>query len=160
MSATFLGIDFAQKGLSLYTVPAVWFLSMVPHAYALSAAGKSVDPAYPREITDRVNSDQSLDKRTKQRITRALAAESNTLETLGFLAGGVVAANAAGVDAGLTNALSFGILGVRAAYVFLYVVLQEDRNLAPVRSLLWLAKQAGISALYVLAARAYSIWPN
>ena len=99
-------------------------------------------------------------RQTKQRITRALAAESNTLETLGFLAGGVVAANAAGVDAGLTNALSFGILGVRAAYVFLYVVLQEDRGLAPVRSLLWLAKQAGITTLYVLAARAYSIWPN
>lgn len=73
------------------------------------------------------------------------------------MAGGVLAANAAGVDAELTNVISFGLLGLRALYIFTYVVLQDGReHLNPLRSLFWTAKQCGIIYLYVLAAKAYS----
>jgi uncharacterized MAPEG superfamily protein len=85
---------------------------------------------------------------------RAVAAEANTLETLGVVAGAVVAATASGADARLTNLLSFGILGVRAVYIYVYVMLQEDRSMAPVRSIIWTVNMIGVISLYVVAARA------
>jgi uncharacterized MAPEG superfamily protein len=85
---------------------------------------------------------------------RAVAAEANTLETLGVVAGAVVAATASGADARLTNLLSFGILGVRAVYIYVYVMLQEDRSMAPVRSIIWTVNMIGVISLYVTAARA------
>ncbi|KAH6664323.1 MAPEG family-domain-containing protein [Plectosphaerella plurivora] len=150
----FLGLDFTQKGLALYTIPATWLLSLLPHAYSGLASGDNLDPAYPRTLTENLGRDQKMDKRKKQRIIRAVAAEANTVETLGVVAGAVVAATAAGADPQLTNLLSFGILAVRAAYIYVYVVLQEDRNMAPVRSIIWTVNMLGVISLYIIAARA------
>ncbi|KAH7361453.1 hypothetical protein B0T11DRAFT_327638 [Plectosphaerella cucumerina] len=151
---SFIGLDFAQKGLALYTIPATWLLTMLPHAYSGLASGNNLDPAYPRALTENLSRDEAMDKRKKQRIMRAVAAEANTLETLGVVAGAVVAATASGADARLTNLLSFGILGVRAVYIYVYVMLQEDRSMAPVRSIIWTVNMIGVISLYVVAARA------
>lgn len=83
-----------------------------------------------------------------------MAAEANTVETLGVVAGAVVAATVSGADTRLTNMLSFGILGVRALYIYVYVVLQEDRTLAPLRSIIWTVNMIGVISLYIIAARA------
>lgn len=98
--------------------------------------------------------------KTKNRILRAKAAADNSLETLGYFAAGVAAANAAGVDAGLVNALSFGILGLRTLATATYTVFQENRNAAPLRTVFWLSSQVGTAALFVLAGNTLAIWPN
>ncbi|KAM0285000.1 hypothetical protein ACHAQH_001689 [Verticillium albo-atrum] len=164
MSATIMGLDLTQKGLSFYSVsdsvPATFFVAMVPHCYASLAGGKSYDLANPRSLQQRLKDDENIDKPTKNRIIRAENASANGIETLGYYAGAVVAANVAGVDASITNALSLGYVAARALYTVTYVALQENRKLAPLRSLIWVVSQGIIATLYFKAASAMSIWPS
>lgn len=59
------------------------------------------------------------------------------METLPLFAGGVVAANMAGVPVQTINMLAFSYIISRGFYNVIYVVLQDNRNFAPVRSLAW-----------------------
>lgn len=56
-------------GLSLYTIPIAWILSLLPHIYAAktyeAASSKKFDNTQPRSLTSTVASDQSLSKATK-----------------------------------------------------------------------------------------------
>ena len=70
-------------------------------------------------------------------ISRAHAATANGLESLGFYAAAVVAANTAGVAVADINALTLGYVGCRLGYNIVYVYLQQNRKLAPLRSVLW-----------------------
>ena len=86
-----------------------------------------------------------------RRISRAEAATANGFETLGLYAGGVVAANAAGVAVPTVNKLSLGYLGARIVFNYIYVVLQDNARLAPLRSLTWMVSVGCITSLYVAA---------
>lgn len=66
-------------------------------------------------------------------------------------AGGVAAAAAAGVGPATLNALCAAYLASRAAYAFVYVVLQEDRRLAPLRSAVWSVGMGCVVSLWVMA---------
>lgn len=74
---------------------------------------------------------------TVLRIQRAEAAAANGLETLGLYAGGIAAAVAAGVPTETVNYLSVGYLGSRAVFNIVYILLQDNRKFAPLRSLSW-----------------------
>lgn len=56
-------------GLSLYTIPVAWILSLLPHLYAVktyeTASSKKFDNTQPRSLVGTVASDQSLSKATK-----------------------------------------------------------------------------------------------
>ncbi|KZL85605.1 membrane protein [Colletotrichum incanum] len=149
---SFFGLDLAQKGLSLYTVPAALTMAMLPNVYALALSGTNYDLCNPRKLQDNIATDDKLDKIAKARILRAKAASDNAFETLGFYSAAVVAANVAGVDAHIVNVLSLGYVGCRALYNIIYVRLQDNRNFGPLRSLAWMAS-IGISfMLYFKAA--------
>ncbi|OLN88352.1 hypothetical protein CCHL11_00523 [Colletotrichum chlorophyti] len=148
----FFPLDLAQKGLSLYSVPAAFVMALLPNVYATASAGKNYDPANPRKLQDAVAAEDKIDKIVKARIFRAQAATQNAFETLGLFAASVVAANAAGVDARTTNVLALGYLGCRALYNVIYVRLQDNRNVAPLRSLVWTTSIGIIFTLYVKAA--------
>ncbi|TDZ87614.1 hypothetical protein C8034_v006702 [Colletotrichum sidae] len=149
---SFFGLDLAQKGLSLYSIPAALVLAMAPHAFASGAAGKLYDPATPRKLQTAVASDDKLDKIIAERIHRAKAASENAFETLGFYAAAVVAATVAGVDARLVNLLSLGYIGSRILFNIVYVRLQDNRNWAPMRSLSWMVGIGITFTLYIKAA--------
>ena len=58
-----------SQGLSLYTIPIAWVLSLLPHFYAIkvyeAASLKKFDLTQPRSLTGTIGSDQSLSKATK-----------------------------------------------------------------------------------------------
>ncbi|KAF3806281.1 hypothetical protein GCG54_00006043 [Colletotrichum gloeosporioides] len=172
---SFLGLDIAQKGLSLYTVsypspeassapprsrwrqvPAAVASIMAAHTYASIASGKLYDVANPRKLNDVVAADEKLNKIIKARIFRAEAAAANGFETLGLYAAGVVAANVAGVDPRFVNTISFSYIGLRILYNIVYIRLQDNRNWAPVRSLSWILSIACTFTLYFTAASKFA----
>ncbi|KAL1862460.1 hypothetical protein Daus18300_008557 [Diaporthe australafricana] len=132
-------------------VPAAFALALVPHTYAIIASGKNFDVANPRKTVDTCNKDTTLDKKTAQRIQRAEAAMANGLETVGLYSAGIVAAAATGVPAETLNYLSVAYLASRVGYIAVYVWLQENRKLAPLRSLCWNASIGIIATLWIKA---------
>ncbi|KAJ9152174.1 hypothetical protein NKR19_g4642 [Coniochaeta hoffmannii] len=146
--------DFTKSQLSYYTIPAAMVLLYVPHTYANIKAGKSQDHANPRKIEENLSKDESIDKVTKGRILRARAAHANANETIGLYAAAVVAANATGVDVKSVNYLTLGYLASRIAYNYIYVIAQDNRRVAPLRTLAWSAGVGIILTLFIKAGNA------
>ncbi|KAG6364536.1 hypothetical protein INS49_006137 [Diaporthe citri] len=143
--------DLTKPHLAYYSVPAAFTLVMVPHAYAMFASGKNFDVANPRSTVDTCNKDTTMDKRKAQRIQRAEAAMANGFETLGMYSAGIVAAVVAGVPAETLNYLSVAYLTSRVGYNTVYIWLQDNRKLAPLRSACWNASIGIIAALWIKA---------
>lgn len=76
---------------------------------------------------------------------------ANGFETLGMYSAGVVAAAMTGVPAETLNYLSLAYLATRVGYNTIYIWLQENKKLAPLRSLCWNASIGIIAALWVKA---------
>ncbi|KAK1981351.1 hypothetical protein LZ30DRAFT_720452 [Colletotrichum cereale] len=149
---SFFSLDLAQKGLSLYTVPAALMMAMLPNVYAVGLSGPHYDLCNPRKLQNSITADDKLDKITKARILRAKAASENAFESLGFYSAAVVAANVAGVDAHAVNVLTLSYIGCRALYNIIYVRLQDNRNFGPLRSVAWIASIGITITLYFKAA--------
>ncbi|KAK5990300.1 hypothetical protein PT974_08567 [Cladobotryum mycophilum] len=145
-----LGLDLSRN-LSLFTVPAAFIMCMVPNVWAISLAGEAYDVANPRAMKDTVKADSTVEKVISQKITRAKNASDNGFETLGLYAAAVVAANHAGVETQMLNILTLGYILTRILYVYAYVQLGENRNLAPLRSLFWTVGSILTLTLYIKA---------
>ncbi|KAJ0109525.1 hypothetical protein J7T55_014087 [Diaporthe amygdali] len=146
--------DLTKPHLAYYSpskVPAAFVLAVVPHTYSLIAAGKNFDIANPRNTVENCEKDTTLQKKTAQRIRRAEAATANAFETVGLYAGGIAAATAAGVPVETLNYLSVMYLASRAGYSAVYVWLQDNRKLAPLRSVCWNTSIGIIFALWIKA---------
>ncbi|EFQ24994.1 uncharacterized protein GLRG_00138 [Colletotrichum graminicola M1.001] len=122
-----LGLDLAQKALSLYTVTA-FVMAVLPNVYAIMLSGPRYDNCNPRKLQSTITADDKLDEITKARILRAKAASENIFETLGFYSAVVVAANLTGVDAHAVNIMTLSYIGCRALYNIVYVRLEDNRN--------------------------------
>ncbi|KAI0152694.1 hypothetical protein GGR57DRAFT_470016 [Xylariaceae sp. FL1272] len=145
-----IGLDLS-KNYSFYTLPLAWFFANLPGFYAKSLAAKTYDIAYPRQFSESVQKDAKLSKQLKNKIFRCESAVSNGNETVAFYLAAVLAANHAGVPVESINAWCGVYLASRLAYNFVYVFLQENRNMAPVRSVIW---NAGIVSWVVLFVKA------
>lgn len=70
-------------GLSFYTIPIAWILSLLPHIYAVktyeAASSKRFDNTQPRSLTGTVASEQSLSKATKDVRWKTLAMSTHLL---------------------------------------------------------------------------------
>ncbi|KAF6233839.1 hypothetical protein HO173_008051 [Letharia columbiana] len=141
-------------GLSFYSIPIAWILSLVPHVFAVktyeAASSRKFDNTQPRSLTNTVASDQSLSKATKDTIIRAEGAQQNGFENLGIFAAGVVAGNAAGLDAGYLNALSMAYIASRVVYNLVYIN-NTTLAVANVRSVVYVGSSALIFTMYVSA---------
>lgn len=92
------------------------------------------------------------------RIQRGKAATDNGFESAGLFAAGVVAANVTGVATARLNTLTLAYLVSRVAYNAVYVLLQDDRRTAPLRSACWAVSVVLIGALWVDAGNASNGW--
>ncbi|KAK4195561.1 hypothetical protein QBC40DRAFT_236196 [Triangularia verruculosa] len=147
---SFLGLDLANTNYSYYTIPAAFVVTMAPNVWAMVAAGKNYDLNQPRRTEDICSKDTSMPKTTLQKISRAKAATANGFETLSLYAASVVAANASGaVPLSKLNTLTLGYVASRAAYNFVYVVVQDNKKLAGIRPLVWAAGIFIIMNLFV-----------
>lgn len=97
-----------------------------------STAGKrrsqgGYDNNHPREWTSKLQGWQA----------RAAAAQDNGFEALPIFLFAVLAAQLAGIDQGRTDMLAMAFVGVRLAYIAIYLA-----DLATLRSLVWFAGYA------------------
>lgn len=138
---------------SLYSVPVAYAFSLMPHVFAMQTYQKSAKKAFPikqpRGFEAMVESDQSIDSKTKNRILRAQAAHTNGMENVGLYAAAVVAGNAAGVDSWWLNGLSIGYLVSRFVYNHIYIY--NDLVPGEVRTATYFGGLGMIMGLFVLA---------
>ncbi|TQS33027.1 hypothetical protein Golomagni_06643 [Golovinomyces magnicellulatus] len=145
-----LGLDLT-KNLSYFTVPAAFLVSHVSHMVAAASSGKAYDNGNPKNFESNLKNSQTLDKATKERTLRLKYAANNGLETLGFFAASVVAANQAGVEIEALNKLSIGYVISRLVYTLYYANTGEDIKLSVARSGLWVSGIFCIVGLWVKA---------
>lgn len=88
---------------------------------------------------------------TKQLIFRAVSASENGFESIGVFTGAVVAANQVGLDTKLVNCLAGGYLAARIAFVFAYVWVGKNRELAWVRPLCFASSVTAMLSMWVMA---------
>jgi uncharacterized MAPEG superfamily protein len=67
-----------------------------------------------------------------------------------------VAGNAARLPAELMTRLTLAYLGSRAVYNYVYVVMQDNAKVAPVRSFVWVSGIGIIMSMFVMAGQALS----
>jgi uncharacterized MAPEG superfamily protein len=77
---------------SLYSIPAMWLLCLLPHAYGASLMKGRINKANPRAILSQI---QAKEKKTDvdQMFLRAESCQQNGFENLPFFAAGILAAN-------------------------------------------------------------------
>jgi uncharacterized MAPEG superfamily protein len=140
--------------ISFYTIPVAWIIALVPHVYATQlyrrASSKQFDNRQPRSLTKMVADNQSIDKATKGRITRAESAQQNGFENIGLFATAVLAGNVAGLDTSWLNALSLGYVLSRIVYNFIYIN-NTTAALAATRTLVFMSGASMIMTLFVMA---------
>ncbi|KAI0480953.1 hypothetical protein GGR56DRAFT_672008 [Xylariaceae sp. FL0804] len=128
-----------------------YFTALLPRFYNLAGPGKKYfDPQNPRTFSGRLEHVE-LEKTAKLRAQRAEACSANAFEGLPLYAAGLVAGNAAGVPAATMNMLSVGYLAVRVVYSWVYIWGQENRKVAPMRTLSWLTGTGLIMTMFVKA---------
>lgn len=147
-------MSLSATNFSFYTIPAAWFLSIIPHQYAIilysKSANKRFDNRHPRSLTSKLEGDQTIDKRTKGIIIRAEGAQQNGFENLAFYAAAVTAGNAAGLAPQTLNMLSCAYLATRAVYNLVYINA-DSAALAGLRSVVYTASVGLICAFFVMA---------
>lgn len=137
------------KNLSLFAVPAMWFVNMSAHFYAISLTKGKFTNASPR---DYVNTIARKEKKEdwEQKFIRAEAAQMNGFENIGWFAAAVVAANVAKVPAAELNSLAGGYLLLRVLYNYFYITV-TDETLATLRSVLYVSSVAVNMTLFIKA---------
>lgn len=76
---------------------------------------------------------------------------ANGFETLGMYSAGIVAAAITGVPAETLNYLSLAYLASRVGYNTIYIWLQDNKKLAPLRTMCWSVSIGLIAALWIKA---------
>lgn len=147
-------MSLSTTNYSFYTIPAAWLLSILPHTYAIIlysiSAHKRFDNCHPRSLISKLEGDQTIDKRTKERIIRAEGAQQNGFENLAFYAAAVTAGNAAGLAPQTMNMLSGVYLASRALYNLVYIN-GDTAALAGLRTTVYTGGVGLICAIFVMA---------
>ncbi|KAK5117982.1 hypothetical protein LTR62_004026 [Meristemomyces frigidus] len=148
--------SLTTTNLSLYLIPVAWTLSLLPRAFAAgtyTSAGKNqYNALHPRSFPNDVQNNQALDKKTRDRILRAEAAQANGFENLPLFAAAIVAGNAAGLTPFTLNGLGLGYCLARFVYNHIYIfqdVLPHPGN--AFRTASWFAGVCCCFALFVLS---------
>lgn len=97
-----------------------------------------------------VMENQSIDSATKGRIIRAVSAQQNGFENIGFFATAVVAGNLAGLDTTWLNTLSVGYVISRILYNLIYIN-NTTASLAATRSVTFVGGIGMIWTIFIMA---------
>ncbi|KAI4868145.1 hypothetical protein F4820DRAFT_150761 [Hypoxylon rubiginosum] len=149
--ASYLGLE---KNISYWTIPAALVLALLPRVYSgLTGPGTKIfDPNNPRTFAARLDSAE-IDKKLRLRLQRAEAVVANAFETLGLYAAAVTAGNAAGVQARIMNTLTLSYIASRVLYTWIYIWGQENRKIAPLRTIVWGVGMCFSMAMFIAASR-------
>jgi uncharacterized MAPEG superfamily protein len=150
--------SLTRDNVSVYTVPAAFVVALLPKLFSNNAyrraTGKKMNSQNPRRFVQDVEEDQALDSKTKGRILRAEAAQSNGFETLGVFAAAVVAGNAAGLSPGRLNGLSIGYVFTRFVYNHIYIFQDVVPSIA--RSASWMTSIGLLFAMFIQAGQKWN----
>ncbi|KAH7098942.1 hypothetical protein BKA62DRAFT_772922 [Auriculariales sp. MPI-PUGE-AT-0066] len=126
--------SWAEVPLSLYSIPVVWVLAMVPHAQKNIMAASLA----PRGTVQRVQGDKELDTELAQRIARYEGAHQNGMEVFPLWSVAVAVGNICQVGNQTLNICSVLFVTLRIIYNYIYAN-QRTRAQAATRSLTWWA---------------------
>ncbi|WVR06826.1 hypothetical protein IAU60_003862 [Kwoniella sp. DSM 27419] len=123
---SFVGLNLPNN-LSLYAIPAMWFINMSAHFYAVGlynaekAPGDSEwDNRAPKKNLTTVK-EAKLSPAAQGKFERAEAAQSNGFENLPFFAAAVVAGNLARLPVSTLHTAVGIYLASRAVYTWIYI---------------------------------------
>ena len=120
-----------ESNYSLYALPVHFFITLVPHAYAVRLAkshnNNRWDNSNPRCSTWDSTLQKSLPAAIYARYTRAESAHKNGLENFPLIAAAIFAGNLAKLDITLLNTAALGYVLSRVLYTVLYINIDRVR---------------------------------
>ncbi|EIW78193.1 hypothetical protein CONPUDRAFT_138585 [Coniophora puteana RWD-64-598 SS2] len=127
-----------NERLSLYSIPAMYVLSLVPAVLKNRLVGSQAgwDNVNPRQNLERAVTKNKISAEVAARVRRMEGAHANANEALPLWFAAVLAANYAGVDARTANVASIVFLTLRALHTYTYIT-QTTRVRSLFRSLAW-----------------------
>ncbi|KAJ3543078.1 hypothetical protein NMY22_g3273 [Coprinellus aureogranulatus] len=139
--------------ISLYSIPAAWFLAYVPQLIRNITLGKirSFDNLQPRSNLSKVAAKNGVDDKLKDRVAKADAAHQNGLESFPLWSISVLVANYAGLAPRSINNTALVYLGSRTLYNYVYIK-QNKRWHGTVRSFVWLVGVVSSLSLLIRSA--------
>eukprot|EP01117_Protostelium_nocturnum_P005905 TRINITY_DN2125_c0_g1_i1.p1 TRINITY_DN2125_c0_g1~~TRINITY_DN2125_c0_g1_i1.p1 ORF type:complete len:163 (-),score=58.65 TRINITY_DN2125_c0_g1_i1:77-565(-) len=146
---------FSNGNWSAYSMIAAWVLAFFPHVLSVLLIGKSYNNASPRSTFSNADLAESKEKKgvpSKERremSQRAEWASLNGLEGLSLFYAAILGGHLAQLPVASLNQFAGVYLGLRVAFIFLYVTTPSGQQLkSTLRSLVWTAS-VGYS-LYIL----------
>ncbi|TVY59689.1 hypothetical protein LSUE1_G010256 [Lachnellula suecica] len=142
----------ATTNLSFYAIPAYWFLSMVPHGYAMEIMKKANngrwDNTSPRSSVYDAKLKQSSPAAVFAQYERAEAASKNGFENFPIFVGAILAGNLAKMESSTLNTFVAVYLGMRVAYTVAYISTTSNKY-SHVRTAIWMLSTLMCMGVYV-----------
>jgi len=153
----------SQTNYSMYSLPAYFALSIVPHMYAIvlltSNNNGYWDNTCPRSADYNAKIQKSVPAACFTKYERAEAAHKNGMENLPLIATAVILGNMARLPVGKLNMVTGLYLGTRVVYNLVYITV-EKHSLSLSRTLIWWSGVACDMYLIVSAGNVFSAgWP-
>ncbi|KAH7928568.1 hypothetical protein BV22DRAFT_1030507 [Leucogyrophana mollusca] len=141
----------SNAGLSLFSIPAVWFVSFFPASLKTVVIGYTIgfDNVDPRSNVQRI-ADSKTSPEVIATVKRMEAAHQNGIETLPLWIAAVLAGNFAGLDKRTLNVAAVAFVSLRVLYTYTYIT-QKTLTRSILRSTLYFA---GISIPLQLLVKA------
>ncbi|KAH6665601.1 hypothetical protein B0J14DRAFT_678935 [Halenospora varia] len=121
-----------MNNLSFYSIPAYWFLSLIPHSYAISVITKPNNGRWSNEVHLR----KTIPADIYARYERSESASKNGFENLPIFVGAVLAGNFAKLGVMEMNVFVRSYLALRVLYTLIYVSVSKN-GLSFARSAAW-----------------------
>jgi uncharacterized MAPEG superfamily protein len=125
---------------SVLAIPGYYLLSFLPHAYALHVAtsGQPLkwDNRNPRAVGLKSRLQTKLPPELYALYERGEAASANCYENMPIFYSAIVMGHIAGLDKTFLNNFAFKYLMLRAAYIFSYVGITNQKY-TPIRTILY-----------------------
>ena len=136
---------------SIFAIPAFHILALVPHAYGsaqvVSARNGKHNNHNPRGQANLEDIKRTVPKETWQTFERSKAAHQNSLENLPLFTAAIICGNIARLDPDTLNMACGAFLGLRVAYLAIYLGITETR-LSYARTAIWMSSV--VVCFYVL----------
>lgn len=111
--------------LSVFAIPALWVLTLFPHAYSVTLIKNANNGRWDNANSKSSKWDEKLQKtipaETYARYERAEAAHRNGMENMPLFIGTIALGNLAKLDASTLNAFAATYLALRLVYTLLYI---------------------------------------
>ncbi|KAG9003675.1 hypothetical protein FRB94_002998 [Tulasnella sp. JGI-2019a] len=144
--------------LSLYAIPALYFIAQYPHVAKMNLMKKCLGGKYPN-VNPRSNIELCQKKEVSQadieKMERMYAANLNGLENFPLHAISILAANVSGVDNCTLNIIAGGLIAARLFYNYVYIN-GTSRTVSGLRSLSWAATVGACVTLLIKSANRFN----